>query len=415
MNKDIDHSWDFSKSGGKYLTHNYHTYPAMMIPQIAGRLIDEYGKNGTVLLDPFMGSGTALVEATLHKNFKKAYGIDINPLALLIGKVKTRALNTDKLDKVANAFVARVKAKKRTKTRIQPPEFDNIHFWFKPRVIMDLALLKNEIDNIENDDIRDFFKVTFSEVVRKVSNTRNGEFKLYRIPANDLAIYDPDSIFEFEKKLSQNIERMKAFVKNRNSCKITILPTDTRKIIPIGSRQVDIIVTSPPYGDSKTTVAYGQFSRLALQWLGYDKETVISIDKISLGGRPTRSSFDYLQSQNLKSVIKKIYNKDEKRAHEVLSFYVDFFECIKQLDRVMKKKGKLCFVVGNRTVKGVKIPTDKILVDLFLNYGGYKHIKTIIRSIPNKRMPRVNSPTNIPGEKSSTMNEEYIVILEKKH
>ena len=65
----------------------------MMIPQIARRLIKEYGKNASVLLDPFMGSGTALFEAKLHDNFKEVYGVDINPLALLIAKVKTTPID----------------------------------------------------------------------------------------------------------------------------------------------------------------------------------------------------------------------------------------------------------------------------------------------------------------------------------
>ena len=93
--KDI--SWDFRKDFTKYSNHGFHTYPAMMIPQVARRLIRTYGKNAKVLLDPFVGSGTALLEATLHNNFEKAYGIDINPLALLISKVKTTPIDPNLL------------------------------------------------------------------------------------------------------------------------------------------------------------------------------------------------------------------------------------------------------------------------------------------------------------------------------
>ena len=68
-----DESWDFRKDFTKYSNHGFHTYPAMMIPQVARRLIQMYGKDKEVLLDPFMGSGSALLEAKLHKNFKKAW------------------------------------------------------------------------------------------------------------------------------------------------------------------------------------------------------------------------------------------------------------------------------------------------------------------------------------------------------
>ena len=71
-------------------------------------------------------------------------------------------------------------------------------------------------------------------------------------------------------------------------------------------------------------------------------------------------------------------------------------------------------VVGNRTVKGIQLPTDEISAD-FGESPGFKHIETIIRKIPNKRMPSKNSPTNKRGILGSTMTEENIVILEKWH
>src|SRR3990167_3097483 len=108
-----DESWDFRNDFTKYSNHGFHTYPAMMIPQVAKRLIETYGKDKEVLLDPFMGSGTALLEATLHKNFKKAYGIDINPLALLITKVKTTPISPEKLKEEYKKLIARCNADKK--------------------------------------------------------------------------------------------------------------------------------------------------------------------------------------------------------------------------------------------------------------------------------------------------------------
>src|SRR3989338_10289678 len=102
-----DESWDFRNDFTKYSNHGFHTYPAMMIPQVARRLIETYGKDKEVLLDPFMGSGTALLEASLHKNFKKAYGIDINPLALLIAKVKTTPINPEIVKEEYKKLIAR--------------------------------------------------------------------------------------------------------------------------------------------------------------------------------------------------------------------------------------------------------------------------------------------------------------------
>ena len=86
--KYVDTNWDFRTDDTKLSNHGFHTYPAMMIPQIARKLIELYGKEAKVLFDPFVGSGTSILEAKIHENFEIAYGIDINPLARLIAKVK---------------------------------------------------------------------------------------------------------------------------------------------------------------------------------------------------------------------------------------------------------------------------------------------------------------------------------------
>src|SRR3989344_5325654 len=90
--------WDFKGVNTKYCTHGLHTYPAMMIPQIASGLIELYGADSKTIFDPFVGSGTTMVEASLHNSFVEAYGVDINPLALLIAKVKTTKIDLNMLE-----------------------------------------------------------------------------------------------------------------------------------------------------------------------------------------------------------------------------------------------------------------------------------------------------------------------------
>ena len=144
-------------------------------------------------------------------------------------------------------------------------------------------------------------------------------------------------------------------------------------------------------------MAYGQFSRLGLQWLGYGKDEVLNIDKASLGGIPAKDLHNGLGSRTLKETLNKISKVDPRRAKDVLSFYVDFDKCVQELHRVAKKGAFMCFVVGNRTVKGVQIPTDEIILELFQTKNHYEHHNTFIRNIPHKRMPKINSPTNISG------------------
>ena len=150
--KFVDNSWDFKDDDTKISNHGFHTYPAMMIPQVARRLIETYGKNAKVLLDPFMGSGTALLEAKLHENFEIAYGIDINPLSLLIAKAKTTPIDGKILLEEKNKLINRCLESKFdanfNKISIEKPEFDNINFWFKKDVITDLAIIKKNSESI---------------------------------------------------------------------------------------------------------------------------------------------------------------------------------------------------------------------------------------------------------------------------
>lgn len=422
--KFIDKSWDFKEDDTKISNHGFHTYPAMMIPQVARRLIETYGADAKVLCDPFMGTGTSILEAKLHSNFEIAYGIDINPLARLIAKVKVTPIDADKLVEIVSMVLensaTEIADYKISNKQIKSPDFKNIDYWFKPEVIRDLVIIKKNIESIWNEqdpisiDIRDFLLVSFSETVRLVSNTRNSEFKLYRMAESSLAKHNPDTFNTFKDKTLKNVERLTIFNKEAKNCKTVILNEDSRYRTSIPDDCVDLIVTSPPYGDSRTTVAYGQFSRLSLEWMEFDSKEVRSIDKVSLGGVPVTNLDNTLGSPSLNKSIRDIRNIDELRAKEVLSFYVDFYECVKEINRFMKRGGYLCFVVGNRTVKKQQIPTDDIIVELFQSVGSYNHEKTIIRNIPMKRMPKENSPTNVRGDKSSTMNHEYIIILNKK-
>lgn len=414
-NKSIDHSWDFKTSNTKYSTHGFHSYPAMMIPQIARRLIEKYSKKYDTILDPFCGSGTVLVESKILS--RNVWGIDINPLALLLSKVKTTPISPVILENEFRNLINKIENDIRDLNfglkDIEALKFHNIEYWFKTKVIKDLTIIKNHITSIEDKDIREFFLVPFSETVRLVSNTKSGEFKLHRIPKNKLREYSPNTLLTFKNKTGRNIERMKEFYKEPDSkVWVKILDEDTREKVGIPSESIDLVVTSPPYGDSRTTVAYGQFSRLSLEWLGLDGDRARTIDKKSLGGVPTNSLKNTLNSEVLNKVLDKIKKEDEKRAKDVLSFYIDLEKCFKEIGRVMKADGYICMVVGNRTVKKIQIPTDEIIVDLGRNVD-FEHVETIVRNIPNKRMPSKNSPSNIPGEVGETMSRENIVIMKK--
>ena len=169
---------------------------------------------------------------------------------------------------------------------------------------------------------------------------------------------------------------------------------------------------SPPYGDSRTTVAYGQFSRLSLQWLDMVGDDEMQLDQQLMGGIVKPDIKNDLNSKSLTTVLNLIAEHDSKRAKEVLAFYLDLNKAMVQAYRILKKYKYFCVVIGNRTVKKVKLPTDFIVSELGENLG-FHTVDIIVRNIPNKHMPLKNSPTNVTGELEETMQKESIVILQK--
>ena len=131
-----DVSWDFRKSNTKEYTHCFHNYPAMMIPQVARKLLERYGVEGGWLLDPYCGTGTSLVEASIFG--LNAVGCDINPLVRLIASAKTTPPALCELDEhlreLQEALIqVRFNADAACAAYI-PPVF-NLDYWFSQQVV----------------------------------------------------------------------------------------------------------------------------------------------------------------------------------------------------------------------------------------------------------------------------------------
>jgi tRNA G10 N-methylase Trm11 len=404
-----DNYWDFVGSDTKEYTHCFHIYPAMMIPQVAREIIKRYHtKDMNILFDPYCGTGTSLVEGSLAN--MACIGTDLNPLAQLISKVKVTSIdinNVKDLDTKLRKYI-----KDNENTEYELPKITNIEFWFKKEQIHDLNIIKHFIDTIEDKDLRDFFLVPFSETLREVSLTRNGEFKLYRIAKDKIEKWNPNTYKLFFEKLDRNINGYIEYTKVEHNVNQKVYNFNSSEDIPndlIPENSVDMVITSPPYGDSGTTVAYGQFSTLSNEWLGI--ENARKLDKSLMGGKT--SNIEKTGYDPLDKIIDNLNVEKPKRAKEIWSFYRDYKKSIVNVSKIIKNNGIVAYVVGNRRVNDEELPTDEFTRYIF-EQNGFKHIETIIRNIPNKRQPKKTSPTNKTGAKVSTMTNEYIVIMKKE-
>lgn len=404
-----DNFWNFIGADTKEYTHSFHIYPAMMIPQVAREILNRYKtKEMSVLFDPYCGTGTSLVEGSLVG--LKCIGTDLNPLARLISKSKVTKVNINNIKSLFKDFEKYIISG--NNIDLKKPNINNIDFWFKEKQINDLLSIKYFIDEIKDEDEKDFFLVPFSETLREVSLTRNGEFKLYRIPKEKIDTWNPNTIELFKEKVKRNIDGYIEYEKENKVYNHEVYNFNSSEEIPndlIQENSVDIVITSPPYGDSGTTVAYGQFSTLSNEWLGI--EDARKLDKKLMGGKTT--DIEKTGFEQLDEIIKTIEAERPKRAREIWSFYRDYKKSMENVSKTIKKNGICAYVVGNRRVSDIELPTDEFTRFVF-EQNGFKHIETIVRNIPNKRQPKKTSPTNQTGKTVSTMTHEYIVIMKKE-
>lgn len=406
-----DESWDFRGADTKEYTHCFHTYPAMMIPQIARKLLRRYGIEGGWLLDPYCGTGTSLVEASLFG--MHSVGCDINPLVRLIATAKLTPVPLQTLDRDLNRLSDQLfQVEFSEKIPDAPiPNIPNLDYWFSSELIKWLAFLRAWISEVQDEAVRNFILVAFSETVREVSYTRTGEFKLRRMPARKLENFKPDAFGIFRKKLNRNRHGLAAFVEKRQCVEASISDANTAQgelPMPRPLAGYDLVITSPPYGDSQTTVAYGQFSRLSAEWIGLPNAR--KIHRLAMGGQHSEET---LTDSPVSSAIEQIRSVDEKRAREVSAFYIDLGRSIRSVAKRLSPHATICYVVGNRRVKEVILPTDEFVRFAFRQHG-FSHKETIVRNIPNKRMPKKNSPSNVAGETATTMHKENIVVCQRR-
>jgi len=423
--------WSFKSANTATYTHKIHRYPAMFIPQLVRKIIEAYTQDGDTVLDIFNGSGSTMVECCLLN--RNSIGIEINPLANLITKVKTTALNCDELikhfDKLEKEFLAK-------NVKYEILDFKNIDFWFENSAKQNISKLLHLIAKLENEDERNFFNITLSEIVREISTCKHSGFKMHRDVAKVGKNITENEFFDkYKKTYLKNLLAIEAFSNKVNSLsyiKNQIQGSSTYLQKSIKAESVDLILTSPPYGDSQTTVAYGQFSRLSSQCLGLTLdglEDIGSLDNELLGGkRLAKDLYDGLcyRSLTIKNVAdffvakinaddlsKEDKKKMEIRLNDVMSFYYDLDMCLKNGAYYLKRKKHFVLVTGSRVVKMIKLHTDLIIAELAEHYG-MELTAIFYRNIENKRMPSKVSATNVVGEHAPTMTRESIIVLRKQ-
>lgn len=422
--------WDFIGKDTNELTHGLHLYPAKLNPHIVRRLIKQYGPTAKNLLDPFCGSGTTLIEARLAG--LNAIGSDINPTARFISQVKCQNYDVRALESFVENLSQELDSMKfiGLKTAITRSGFRNeqIRTWYPNKSIREIASIMELINSMNvakesNENLILFAKVTLSDCLREVSIQRMGEWKNYR--KENWRVTNLDKFYQpliplFRKKMRKNFLSVQQYAEALKE----IETFDTTNFHIDGTNCVintdysfmpesgfDLIITSPPYGDSPTTVAYEQFSWMTNVWLGLDPRPPGQLAKDMMGGKIA----GVVEKTGCKIIDSAFSKMEDKFARSNYAFYRDYLKSIENISKVVNKDGHVCYIVGNRTSGG-----QNLRMDLFTRWAfeqnGFKRVGKIKRRrVPNTRMPAMIAINgkNIEKIKVRTMNHEYIIVCQK--
>jgi len=369
LNPEFSATYSIESNNITSYTHGFFKYPCKFIPHVPRWAIKKYlGKGKDGLLDPFCGSGTSLVEGVIQK--KATYGIDIDPFSRLLTEVKSTPFTKKEiaeLKKIAEVIKNRLTNQDGA---IFTPNIPNIEKWFTKQAINDLGRLKTEIGDAtgEGSKQRKFLYIVLASIIRKVSNADDQSPKPYvstRFKKDGL-----NAIETFFCQYEKFFGKMREFSSLKGLGKVKIIGDDARNINGAIKGKIKLAVTSPPYINA---FDYVRSLKLENLWLGiteYDdlvelRPKYVGTENISMinKGVPT-SEYPGLQ-KNLKSV----YKVDKKRAWVVQQYFQDMATNISEVYETLQKNGCYTIVIGESRIRGVRIPTPKILSDIGMQKG----------------------------------------------
>jgi site-specific DNA-methyltransferase (cytosine-N4-specific) len=306
--------------------HSVHPYPCKFPADTARAYVDA---GAGVVLDPFCGSGTTLVEAA--RAGAGTIGFDCNPVAVLISRFK--------LLEAGPAFLAKCE-KQLSDLEYQGPflalkdlplhEFPGRDHWFSPVVQRELAALLGWIRAADGVETRVWLETALSSIINRVS-FQDSETRYVRTPR---PIQIGSTVALYARKARELLEALAARGPLRGRLR-TVDVADVVGGLPVDDETVDLIVTSPPYAN---TMDYYLYHKQRMNVLGFDFKTAQT--------REIGSRWEY---SSLKATRAK--------------WDSDYTRCLSEFLRVLKPGGRAVVIIGDSQIAGERVDAGALTVE----------------------------------------------------
>jgi len=350
-----------SKDGG-HLRHAFHAFAAKFPPQLPAWFIHGLTDPGDVVFDPFLGSGTTVLEA-MRLN-RRAVGIDIDPLAVLISRAKTFHLDPEQVSSMGRTVIERAAVAQVNPSmlnrRVQSRFVDNkdrefVEYWFRPDTILELEALMEEIETLQEPDYRQFFLMVFSSIIV----TKSGGVSM----ARDLAHSRPHKVADKAPKSA-----IDSFAKRLAKLRPALEPIDGAydpsieqgdvRRLSLGDNSVDLIVTSPPYANA---IDYVRANKFSLVWMGKPLKD-LAVLRASYIGTERHKLFDWDGFPTpVRRILQELDLKDHAKSGLLARYFWDMRQAMAEMFRVLKPDKCALVVVGTSTMRGIDVETPQSL------------------------------------------------------
>lgn len=386
------------------LTHSLHPYPARLLRQVprfflaCRQLVDP----GDLILDPFCGSGTVLLESVVTGH--DAWGVDANPFARLLSDVKTKPLGHEGLVSTLDAAIREAKRRRAFDSdRIVNPDL-----WFSSSAQSVLGRFACAVRELDTDDAhRRYLLLTLSLAADRLS------LRDRRIPvpvrARDAARRaatqttvggwnDLQAVGLWIAKRVDTLDR-------DSSNQVWVRGEDARAMMPtrqeFGLTAPQLIITSPPYGSAQK---YIRSSSLSLGWLDLAGPTELaSLERKTIGREHiTRSDSGHVPLCGVQSVdaaVARIAERDPIRGTIYANYFADMFDALHEMYAVSSESAHLVLVVGPNTVAGEPLATHDHVAALAARVGFVLELEVMDqirgRALMTKRASTAGTPINV--------------------